>query len=98
MSDIKFRLRTPANVFYEYSVDGGQLLRDAADYIERLEKDAALLNFLDERAVPGIPWIARESSTGRGYRVHQDWGIGTHRTVREAIQQAMTDTALSHTK
>lgn len=48
MSDIKFRLRTPANVFYEYSVDGGQLLRDAADYIEQLEKDAALGAFVRE--------------------------------------------------
>ena len=36
MSDIVERLRSPANVFYEYAADDGAFLREAADEIERL--------------------------------------------------------------
>ena len=31
------RLRSPANVFYEYAADGGAFLRETADRIEKLE-------------------------------------------------------------
>ena len=31
------RLRSPANVFYEYAADGGAFLREAADRIDKLE-------------------------------------------------------------
>ena len=33
--------------------------------------DTALLDFLDEFDDPGFLWIARESETGRGFRLHQ---------------------------
>lgn len=36
MTDIVERLRSPANVFYEYAADNGAFLREAADEIERL--------------------------------------------------------------
>ena len=36
MTDIVERLRSPANVFYEYAADNGAMLREAADEIERL--------------------------------------------------------------
>ena len=34
--DIVERLRQPASVFYEYSADNGDLLKQAADEIEKL--------------------------------------------------------------
>ena len=42
MSNIVERLRSPANVFYEYAADNGAFLREAADAIEALlaERDA----------------------------------------------------------
>ena len=39
MTDIVERLRSPANVFYEYAADNGAFLREAADEIERLRKE-----------------------------------------------------------
>ena len=44
MTDLVKRLRSPANVFYEYAADGGAFLREAADRIEKLE--AAMTPFL----------------------------------------------------
>ncbi len=38
--DIVARLRSPANVFYEYAADDGALLRQAADEIERLRRES----------------------------------------------------------
>ena len=38
MTDIVERLRSPANVFYEYVADEGAMLREAADEIERLRE------------------------------------------------------------
>ena len=35
--DLVKRLRSPANVFYEYAADDGAFLHEAADYIEKLE-------------------------------------------------------------
>ena len=35
--DLVKRLRSPANVFYEYAADNGGLLKEAADRIEALE-------------------------------------------------------------
>ncbi len=49
--------------------------------------DADLLNFLDEQATKGLTWIARESDTGRGYRLHQHDGLGSE-NVRDAIRVA----------
>jgi len=38
MTDIVERLRSPANVFYEYAADNGAFLREAAAEIERLRE------------------------------------------------------------
>ena len=38
MADIVERLRSPANVFYEYAADNGAMLRESADEIERLRE------------------------------------------------------------
>ena len=38
MDDSVERLRSPANVFYEYAADNGAFLREAADEIERLRE------------------------------------------------------------
>jgi hypothetical protein len=45
MTNLVKRLRSPANVFYEYALDNGAFLHEAADYIEKLE--AALTPFLN---------------------------------------------------
>ena len=50
--------------------------------------DTELLNWVEVQAVPGMGWIARNSSTGRGFRVHQDHSAKS-KTAREAISQAM---------
>ena len=36
--DLVKRLRSPANVFYEYAADNGALLREASDRIVKLEE------------------------------------------------------------
>ena len=36
--DLVKKLRSPANVFYEYKADDGEFLREAADRIEHLQK------------------------------------------------------------
>jgi hypothetical protein len=41
--DLVKRLRSPANVFYEYAADNGAFLREAASRIEKLE---AALRFI----------------------------------------------------
>ena len=38
--DLVKRLRSPANVFYEYAADGGAFLREAADRLEQLESSS----------------------------------------------------------
>ena len=43
--DLVKRLRSPANVFYEYAADNGAFLREAASRIEKLE--AALRDIID---------------------------------------------------
>ena len=59
--------------------------------------DTERLDFLEGKGAPGMSWVVRESTTGRGYRLHQsphpiDWeqqgadGVGA--TPREAIDAA----------
>lgn len=50
--------------------------------------DSQLLDFLESEATPGLRWIARSSTTGRGYRLHQHDGLGSS-TVRGAIMEAL---------
>jgi hypothetical protein len=51
-----------------------------------VQGDAARLDFLD--AMPGYKWMARQSTTGRGFRVHQ-CPDGLHKTARDAIDAAI---------
>ena len=51
--DLVKRLRSPANVFYEYAADGGAFLREAASRIEKLE--AALRSIIVHCEVPAPP-------------------------------------------
>lgn len=53
-----------------------------------LGKDAERLDFLDGK---GGGWMARESGTGRGYRVHQD-REGQYTSARAAIDAAIQQT------
>jgi hypothetical protein len=43
-NDLVQRLRSPANVFYEYAADNGAFLRESADHIEALER--AICNYV----------------------------------------------------
>lgn len=54
-------------------------------------KDTERLDWLEAQATFGLRWGARSSTTGRGYRLHQDPHpeVGTHKTAREAIDAAM---------
>lgn len=54
--------------------------------LEALHKDANRLDFLDSMG-NGMKWIARNSNTGRGWRLHNDRD-GQHETVRAAIDAA----------
>jgi hypothetical protein len=52
--DLKQRLRSPRNIFYEYAVDDGAFLREAADRIEELEAENRLLRdavYIDDLTV-----------------------------------------------
>lgn len=51
--------------------------------------DTELLDFLERRARPGERWIARESRTDRGYRLHVSTRREAVPTVREALTLAM---------
>lgn len=53
---------------------------------QKLVDDAQILDFLDAK---GGNWVARNSTTGRGYRVHQSESMGGHATARAAIKDAM---------
>lgn len=49
-------------------------------------KEDGLLGKLKEMETPGIKWICRMSSMGRGLRLHQDQEIGKYDTPQEAIE------------
>lgn len=61
--------------------------RDAlAAKLVPLEADAERLDWLQAQGFAGLGWVARNSTTGRGYRLHQD-AAGCVR-VRDAIDAA----------
>lgn len=53
--------------------------------------DTELWDWLEEQAEDGMGWVARPSTTGRGYRLHQEpkmvHGV-TAPTAREAARRA----------
>ena len=56
-------------------------------------EDSRRLDFLEQAGAalsPGMKWVCRPSTTGRGYRLHQDPHpeVGQYDTVREAIDAA----------
>lgn len=58
------------------------------DEVKTLREDKARLDWLDSKGAPKLPWIARESAIGRGYRLHQDKVCAGHGTPRDAIDAA----------
>lgn len=53
-------------------------------------EDSVMLDFLDAKT--GSNWIARESVSGRGFRLHQS-SDAVHATARDAIRAAMRELA-----
>lgn len=61
--------------------------------------DTQLLNWIESQGTPGMKWIARRSTTGRGFRLHQSpdrealaWGAHCcGDTLREAIEVAFNN-------
>jgi hypothetical protein len=64
--DLVKRLRSPANVFYEYAADGGAFLREAASRIEKLEAALEKIAQHDIQAVAMDALRPGERIRGRG--------------------------------
>lgn len=62
-------------------------LTAATERAEKAEADAKRLDFIESRGTPGMLWHSRQSTTGRGYRLHQD-PSGEFLSAREAIDAA----------
>lgn len=57
--------------------------------------DEEILNWLDKNTKGyGRGWICRNSTTGRGMRLHETTSTGAKSTVREAIVDAMKEEGL----
>lgn len=54
---------------------------------QQLEEDRERLDWMEAHG-NGQPWIARQSDTGRGFRLHNSTRTGGSDTVREAIDKA----------
>lgn len=54
---------------------------------ERLIADKARLDFLESHSEHGLGWIARASTTGRGYRLHQERDTYLTISARTAIDE-----------
>ena len=61
--------------------------RPAEDKMSKTDRQR--LDFLDSSGYPGMKWVARDSLTDRGLRLHQDPVGGKYATVREAIDAYM---------
>lgn len=58
-----------------------------------MDDSKQLLDWLEVQGVPGHGWVARHSSTGRGYRLHQTTDWPGSPTARGAIREAMAKAA-----
>lgn len=68
-----------------------EILADLMEATERFE-DKARLDWLTAQSTGyGNGWIARQSTTGRGFRLHEHGGEGCHPTPREAIDAARNE-------
>ena len=66
-------------------------LQSAQQQLAAAREDSELWEFIESQSTRGLLWEARQSSTGRGYRLHQhgpfnEWGF---KTAREAVAFAM---------
>lgn len=65
------------------------------DEYNALRADKNILDFLDSYCEQnGFGWVARESATGRGFRLHQDpknMVITARQAMHEAIQDHITE-------
>lgn len=56
--------------------------------LHEAQKDKERLDWLEKQS-SGDPWIARQSESGRGFRLHNTLRDGASPTAREAIDAAM---------
>jgi hypothetical protein len=76
-----------AEKMYESDVkDNWYKLGEAVDKVTVVLRDAERLNWLNSK---GANWICRDSTTGRGWRLHQTSREDVSATVRDAIDNAM---------
>ena len=76
------------NRLYDADTELDQLraeLKEVKRELDELAKDKARLDWLDSMS-DGRCWEARQSTTGRGYRVHNS--SGGHKMIRDAIDHA----------
>ena len=94
--DLVKRLRSPANVFYEYAADDGAFLREAASRIEKLEAQLAQSQLKrwaarwEEQAdrIEGLEAALREITLIENQEYGPDWDeIDLARTIaRKALE------------
>ena len=56
---------------------------------DELRYDKERLDWLEAQSAPSLPWVARKSTTGRGYRLHQDPtgpGFGSARAALDSAR------------
>jgi len=56
-----------------------------------LEMDRDLWDFLEKQSGYTGRWVARKSTTGRGYRLHNTSRKPSYATAREAVMAAMVE-------
>lgn len=88
MSSLTDRLERSA---FSDGISVSELLLEAKKALEQQSEDSRILDFIDSQ--PGFKWLARQSSTGRGYRIHQG-SDGVYKTAREAILAELTLTGV----
>lgn len=70
-------------LFYEAELIGTKRTPDSPTDHDRMQ-------WIEDQAKPGLAWVARQSTRGRGFRLHQSRTLGDWSTAREAIDDAMS--------